>query len=138
MSKFIIYVYLILFFSFNLYAQKSKIDDRLVGEWSGTEYSIQFDGQAKHWIQIRYKNGTTKTSFKMFVDGKPFEVTENGKWWIEDGKFCEQELTSQNTDCYEYSFLDEYNIKFKAIKLETQFENTNYEFIDTKIIKPSN
>lgn len=35
-------------------------------------------------------------------------------------------------------FLDDYNVKFKAIKLETQLKKTNYEFIDTKITKPSN
>lgn len=104
MSKFKTYLFISICFYFNLYAQKSKIDERLVGEWSGTEFGIQFEQQAKHWIQIRYKNGKAKTSFKMFVDGNPFEVTESGKWWIENGKFCKQEATSKNIDCYEYSF----------------------------------
>ncbi len=134
----IIWVYLHFFLSTLLFSQRLNIDDNLVGEWSGTEYGIQFDSLAKHWIQIRYKNGKSKTIFKMFVDGEPFEATEYGKWWILNGKFCEQENSSKKIDCYEYVFLDKYNVKFKAIKLETDFFNKNYEFIDTKIIKPLN
>ena len=59
-------------------------------------------------------------------------LVEKGKWWVKDGIFYELHSDGK-TDTYTYEILNDNEIKFKAKNLSLDFENSTYEFIDTRV-----
>lgn len=57
---------------------------------------------------------------------------EKGKWWVKDGVFYEQYEDSNEPDVYTVEMLDDKNVKFKAKKLSSEFDNKEYEFFETR------
>ena len=129
-------VALILFFIFSfsnigkVYSRNLQIDTCLVGTWSGSEKDEQVKGVQVNWIQYRYPNGKLLTRFTTTYLGEQSVSTETGKWWVENGKFYEKSDESKKPDIYSYEVVDKNHIIFRAIKLGTDFENKNYQFVD--------
>lgn len=123
MKKSIIIVVLIAIVSLSFTVIESSEKNKFIGSWKGSEKDNQTDGVTKYWIQNRYKDGTFVLIFTTVENCQVEHLAEKGKWWIKDGK----------TDTYTYEILDENQIKFKAKDLSLGFENSNYEFIDTKV-----
>ena len=132
MKKSILFVGLvaIVCLSFTVYENREK--NKFVGSWKGSEKEYQTEGVTKYWIQNRYKDGTFVLIFTTVTNCEVEHIAEKGKWWIKDGIFYELHNDGK-TDTYNYEFLDENQIKFKAKDLSIGFENSNYEFIDTKV-----
>ncbi len=105
----------------------------MFGSWKGSENDNQRNGLAKYWIQHRFEDGTFLLLFTAIENGEVESFTEKGQWWIENGEFHELHFNSGKTDVYIYSFIDENHLKFKAKNIGISFENSEYEFIDTKI-----
>ena len=140
MKKTIILTISILFMGcsvFNSLLVEHNIDKKLVGTWSGSEKDEQIKGVQIFWVQYRYADGTYKIVFTVKYDGVPEnqsdKFTEFGNWWVKDGVFNEMEKTSKNIDSYFYEITDSDHVIFKANKLETQFDNKNYSFVDSRV-----
>lgn len=71
--------------------------------------------------------------FLAFSEGETQRFIEEGSWWVKDGKFYELHDNSGKTDTYEYTLLNEEQVKFKSISLGVSHEIQDYEFIDTRI-----
>jgi hypothetical protein len=128
-----------LFFCGSLLAQntdttKRKIDQRLVGSWSGSDLGHQQKGVNMYWLQSRNPDGTF-VSLIIAIDkkGKVENIAEKGKWWVENDVFYELHFVSGDTDTYTYEVLDEEHIKFKLKSTALNMANSNYEFVDTKV-----
>lgn len=80
----------------------------------------------------RYKDGSFILKFVVIYNGEKYSTDEEGKWWIENGKFHEYDNESGKTDIYSYETLNKRQIKFKSEQLGVSHETTPYEFIDTK------
>ncbi|WP_332019247.1 lipocalin family protein, partial [Kaistella sp.] len=80
-----------------------KIDNRLVGVWSGSEKDQQIDGVSKKWDMTRNADGTFILDFVFTQNGRTQETQETGNWWIEGNKFYEYHEESGKTDVYTYS-----------------------------------
>lgn len=132
MKKSIIIVVLIAIVSLSFTIIESSEKNKFVGSWKGSEKDNQTDGVTKYWIQNRYKDGTFVLIFTTVENCQVEHLAEKGKWWIKDGLFYELHNDGK-TDTYTYEILDENQIKFKAKDLSLGFENSNYEFIDTKV-----
>jgi hypothetical protein len=111
----------------------NKLDKKMFGSWKGSENDNQRKGLVKYWIQHRFEDGTFLLLFTAIENGEVESFVEKGQWWIENGEFHELHFNSGKTDIYTYTFVDENNVKFKAKKVGVSFENSEYEFIDTKI-----
>jgi len=111
----------------------NKLDDKMFGSWKGSENDNQRKGLVKYWIQHRFEDGTFLLLFTAIENGEVESFVEKGQWWIENGEFHELHFNSGKTDVYTYTFVDENQVKFKAKKVGVSFENSEYEFIDTKI-----
>lgn len=126
-------VALVILFSFG-FTNQSKLDTRLVGTWKGSEKNNQVAGVQKTWIMTRKGNGTYKIEFSMKdEDGNNKTITEKGKWWTTGNEFYEKYEGSEIPTIYTYKVLDNKTIYFKLKSSEDDFENENYEFVDTKI-----
>ena len=124
---------IVILFSFGFTIQ-SKTDTRLIGVWKGSEKNNQVSGVQKTWIMTRKGNGTYKIEFSMKdEEGKNKSTTEKGKWWTSGNQFFEQYEGSETPTIYTYKVLDTKTIYFKLKSSEDEFENKNYEFVDTKI-----
>ncbi|MGZ5273045.1 MAG: lipocalin family protein [Kaistella sp.] len=109
-----------------------KIDNRLVGVWSGSEKDQQIDGIEKKWDMTRNADGTFVLDFVFTQNGRSQETQETGNWWVEGNKFYEFHEESGKTDIYTYSVLSENQIKFKSQSISVGMNNDSYEFIDTR------
>lgn len=109
-----------------------KIDSRLVGVWNGAENDQQIEGLQKSWEMNRRADGTFTLDFKFTQDGKSQETVEIGEWWIAGGKFYEFHEGSGETDIYQYTVLNEDQIKFKSLKMSQTMTQNSYEFIDNR------
>ncbi|VBB45653.1 conserved hypothetical protein [uncultured Paludibacter sp.] len=137
----IIYALLVVICGFNQNShKKTKIfDERFVGLWSGAEKDEQIKGVQKNWKITRLKDGIYTIDFitKYFDDENNFiyedKSSETGNWWIIDSLYYEKSKLSKKPDIYTFEVVDENHILFKAKKLNTKSENTNYSFIDTRV-----
>ena len=111
------------------------IDTRLVGDWEGSEEDNQLKGMTKHWQMQRTADGKFILNFNVTIEGESKPFTEKGSWWVKDGKFYELHDVSGKTDMYEYTILNESQVKFKTISLGIDHTNQEYEFIDTRVKK---
>ncbi len=109
-----------------------KIDNQLVGVWTGSEKDHQSQGTTRYWTMTRDADGTFELNFTYIEDGEKSGFIEEGTWWIEDGKFYEYHNNTQMTDIYTYKILNDKQVKFKSVKISIDMEKTDYEFIDTK------
>jgi hypothetical protein len=112
------------------------IDLQLVGNWEGSEEDNQVKGMTKQWTMVRTEDGRFVLDFRATMEGETQQFIEAGNWWVKDGKFYEYHENSGKTDTYEYTLLNEDQVKFKAIALGVAHENEAYEFIDTRIKGP--
>jgi len=135
MRKIVLIVFLIFSFSYfgKVYSKNPQIDTCLVGTWSGSEKDDQIKGVQMNWIQYRYPDGKLVTNFTANYLGEQTVWVETGKWWIENGKFYEKSDDSKKPDIYSYEVVDKNHIIFRAIKLSPEFENKNYQFVDTRV-----
>jgi hypothetical protein len=108
-------------------------DPKLVGCWKGSEVNQQIDGVSKYWIACRFENGTSTLLFvAVEKNGNVTQETENGKWWVENGKFYELHNYDKIVDIYNYEVVDENTVNFKSIELMGK-KNDTYSFSDYKI-----
>lgn len=133
---------LILFMSIytfsNLYAGKNTIDNQLVGTWWGSEKDEQVKGVQVKWIQQRFNDGTFITNFtNKYEDGTEDTSVEKGNWWVKEGKLYELTDGYKKPNIYSYEVVDKDHIIFSAKKLNMEFENKNYKFVDTRAEKDS-
>jgi len=134
-TLFIIIVVLITNFGFSQETnniQNKYIDPKLVGCWKGSEVGQQKKGVSKYWISCRFENGTSTILFiTINKNGEVIQETENGKWWVENGKYYEFHTVSGMTDIYEYETIEN-SVNFRAIELMGK-KNPDYSFFDFKI-----
>lgn len=121
--------------SFGQETQKTEtkaFDSKLVGCWKGSEIDQQQKGVSKYWVSCRFENGTSTLLFiAIYKNGKVDQHTENGKWWVENGKYYELHNYDGVTDTYDYEVIDN-SIKFSAVEV-MQDKNSKYTFFDYKI-----
>ncbi|MCT6868588.1 MAG: hypothetical protein M3Z80_01395 [Apibacter sp.] len=123
-----------IWFSIFSYTQTKERENRLVGSWQGSEKGNQ-EGVAKYWVQQRYNDGTFLLLFVAVPDGEEGSaVVDKGEWWTEDGKFYELHYNTKFIDTYFYEILDDQHVKFRLVQSSRDFNNSEYEFIDTKLI----
>lgn len=116
----------------NEQSQSKSYDSKLFGCWKGSEIEQQKKGLSKYWVACRFEDGTSTLLFVAIdKNGKVTQETENGKWWVQDGKFHEYHNVSGITDIYQYEVIDN-TIKFTALELMGN-KNPNYSFFDYKI-----
>lgn len=134
-TLFIIIVVLITNFGFSQETnniQNKSIDPKLVGCWKGSEVGQQKKGVSKYWVSCRFENGTSTILFiTINKNGEVIQETENGKWWVENGKYYEFHTVSGMTDIYEYETIEN-SVNFRAIELMGK-KNPDYSFFDFKI-----
>lgn len=134
-TLFIIIVVLITNFGFSQETnniQNKYIDPKLVGCWKGSEVGQQKKSVSKYWISCRFENGTSTVLFiTINKNGEVIQETENGKWWVENGKYYEFHTVSGMTDIYEYETIEN-SVNFRAIELMGK-KNPDYSFFDFKI-----
>lgn len=113
-------------------AQLKSFDSKLFGCWKGSEIEQQKKGLSKYWVACRFEDGTSTLLFVAIdKNGKVTQETENGKWWVQNGKFHEYHNVSGITDIYQYEVIDN-SIRFTALELMGN-KNPNYSFFDFKI-----
>ena len=114
--------------------EQKSFDPKLVGCWKGSEIGQQKEGLSKYWVSCRFDNGTSTLLFiAINKNGKVIQKTENGKWWVENGKYYELHNVDGVTDIYDYEVIDN-SVKFKSIELMGK-KDTTYTFFDYKIEK---
>lgn len=123
--------------SFGQETQKTEtktFDQKLVGCWKGSEMDQQQKGLSKYWVSCRFEDGTSTLLFIMIdKKGKVTQTTENGKWWVENGKYYELHNYDGVTDIYDYEVIDD-SIKFTAVEVMGD-KNSKYTFSDYKIVE---
>lgn len=142
-NKFLIALsFLVLLFSSYATSQETttlvndkQIDNRLIGVWKGSESDKQKADLKKEWVMERNSDGTFTLNFKTFYQGKTDELVESGNWWVKGNTFYEYHTNSNKTDTYEYTVLNDEQVKFKMLSTEIDFNDENYTFIDTKFSK---
>lgn len=118
------------------YSQIKERDLRLVGTWQGSEKGNQEEGMSRYWVQQRFNDGTFLMLFVTIdKDGEGSSLVDKGEWWTEGGKFYEIHFNTKLTDTYFYEVLDDQHVKFRLDSTNLEFNNSNYEFIDTKLIE---
>lgn len=110
-----------------------KIDTNLIGTWKGSETDKQIAGFYKSWIMQRNSDGSFVLNFTFTENGKTKNWKETGSWWIKNNLFYEFHNESQLTDTYEYTILNENQVKFKSKKMSIEMNADSYEFIDNKV-----
>lgn len=117
------------------FAQKKEYDKKMIGCYKGSEQNQQVDGLSKYWVSCRLENGK---SILLFVaidkDGEVRQTTENGTWWTNNGKYYELHKIDNVIDVYNYTVLENGDVKFKSIEFTGKQDDT-YEFTDYKITK---
>lgn len=108
------------------------IDSKLVGCWKGSEIDQQQKGITKYWVSCRLEDGKSILLFVMIDEnGKVTQTTENGIWWVENGKYYELHNYDGIIDLYDYEVIDN-SIKFTGVDVLGDKE-TKYSFYDYKI-----
>lgn len=134
-AVFILIMVFIASLSFGQETQKTEtktFDQKLVGCWKGSEMDQQQKGLSKYWVSCRFEDGTSTLLFIMIdKKGKVTQTTENGKWWVENGKYYELHNYDGVTDIYDYEVIDD-SIKFIAVEVMGD-KNSKYTFFDYKI-----
>jgi hypothetical protein len=132
-------LFLLALISFILFSFKStKINDddklkkKLVGSWSGSENDNQKAGLTKYWITNHNKNGTFIRLFTSIENCEVESHIEKGNWKVKDGLFYETFDIDGKTDIYKVEIVDDNNIKFIAKELSLDFNNKQYEFVETR------
>jgi len=116
---------------------QTSLDPKMFGSWKGSEKDQQIMGVEKHWIQHRFEDGTYIILFTVVEDGEVTTSSEKGKWWIENGDFHELHSGSKAADVYTYKFLDDDHVQFRVKSTKSNFENPEYQFIDTRLLEDS-
>ncbi|MFV8354495.1 hypothetical protein [Flavobacterium sp. XS2P14] len=112
--------------------ENKTFDPKLIGCWKGSEIGQQRKDLSKYWVSCRFENGTSTLLFVAIdKNGEVTQETENGKWWVENGKYYEFHKVSGMTDIYEYEIIEN-SVKFIAIELMGK-KNPKYTFFDYKI-----
>ncbi|MFV5686550.1 hypothetical protein ACM55I_14020 [Flavobacterium sp. GB2R13] len=112
--------------------ESKTYDPKLVGSWKGSEIEQQQKGLSKYWVSCRFENGTSTLLFVIIdKNGQVTQETENGKWWVENGKYYELHNVDNVTDIYEYEVIDS-SVKFTAVEVMGD-KNSKYTFFDYKI-----
>lgn len=107
-------------------------DQRLIGCWKGSEIDQQQKGVSKYLVSCRLEDGKSILLFVMIgKNGKVTQTTENGKWWVENGKYYELHTVDGVTDIYDYEAIED-SIKFTAVEVMGDKES-KYTFFDYKI-----
>lgn len=114
---------------------QTDIRSKFIGRWQGSEKNQQELGLEKHWIQERFADGRYSITFTLIWEDETIIDTEEGIWWIADGKFHEKYSGSDIPEVYNYTIIDENSMRFRLISSGLYMENPNYEFTDTKIEK---
>lgn len=112
---------------------KTKIDQRLVGTWEGSEKDNQLEGLTKKWLMTRNEDGTFSVQYSTVYDGEIEQHTETGTWWVEGNRFHEKNSYSGLTDTYIYKVLDDNQIHFRTVKMGIEIDNPDYEFVDKRV-----
>ena len=137
MKKIIIVLVLSLFSNWafcqdTLTIEARTFDPKLVGCWKGYEEDQQQLGLKKYWVNCRFKDGTSTLLFVAIdADGEVTQETENGKWWVEDGKYYELHNFDKVIDIYDYEVMSD-SVKFTSIEIMGN-KDANYSFYDYKI-----
>ena len=92
--------------TFSTLPDGKQIDNRLVGEWAGSEENNQMEGVKKSWVMKRLKNGSFSLEFTVEENGDVSSFEETGSWWVENGKFYEFHDFTKKTDHYSYEVLN--------------------------------
>jgi hypothetical protein len=136
--KKVVFILMVVFttgLSFGQETQKTEtktFDSKLVGCWKGSEIEQQQKGLSKYWVSCRFENGASTLLFVAIdKNGKVTQETENGKWWVENGKYYELHNYDGVTDIYNYEVTDN-SIKFSAVEVMGD-KNSKYTFFDYKI-----
>ncbi|MEN2487572.1 MULTISPECIES: hypothetical protein [Flavobacterium] len=112
--------------------ENKTYDSKLFGCWKGSETGQQQDGVSKYWVSCRFENGTSTLLFVViYPSGKVDQTTENGKWWVENGKYYELHNYDGVIDVYDYQVTEE-GVNFQSVELMGKMDNT-YKFTDYKI-----
>jgi hypothetical protein len=112
--------------------ESKTFDSKLIGCWKGSEMEQQQKGVNKYWVSCRFKDGTSTLLFiAIYKNGKVTQHTENGKWWVENGKYYELHTYDNVTDIYDYEVIDD-SIKFTAVDVMGD-KDSKYTFFDYKI-----
>ncbi|MBE8723720.1 hypothetical protein [Flavobacterium hungaricum] len=107
-------------------------DSKLVGCWRGSEVGQQQEGISKYWVSCRFEDGRSTLLFIMIdKKGKVTQETENGKWWVENGKYYELHNYDGVIDVYNYQATDE-TVDFKSVELMGK-KDSSYKFTDYRI-----
>ena len=112
--------------------EDKKLKNILIGSWSGSESGNQKDGMDKYWIKTHNKNGKFIVLFTSAQNCEIETHIEKGKWWVKDGLLHETFDFDGKTDIYNIEIIDENTVKFKAKFLSVEFDNKDYEFIETR------
>lgn len=123
-----------LFLTHSSFSQEvtKTFDPKLIGCWKGSETDQQIKGLSKYWVSCRSADGTS-TLLYVAIDrnGEVTQETENGKWWVENGKYHELHNVDGVTDIYSYEVIGD-SIKFKSIEMLGR-KDDSYVFFDYKI-----
>ncbi|MCD0464152.1 hypothetical protein [Flavobacterium sp. ENC] len=130
--KKVLFVLTLLISSMGFSQETKTFDSKLVGCWRGSEADQQQKGTTKYWVACRFEDGKSTLLF-IAIDkkGKVTQMTENGKWWVENGKFHELHNYDGVADVYDYEVIDN-SIKFTGVDVMGDKE-TKYSFFDYKI-----
>ena len=132
----LIFTFILFTFVMHCFSQSDSksMDQKLFGTWSGSEKDGQEQGMIKNWIMHRFIDGTFVLLFTTVKGETVDNFAEKGNWWIDSkGIFHEYHNNSKLTDTYNYKVLDDNHIQFKAVKVGVEMNNTEYEFIDTRV-----
>lgn len=111
--------------------QLKDIDKSLVGTWVGSETGLKNKGTKHEWEMIRNQDGTYIINFKTHYPYYISESTEEGYWWTKQGFFYEH-CKGYKTDIYEYKVMNENEIEFKSIKIQTYFVAESHLYTDRR------
>lgn len=110
----------------------NNLRSKIVGSWSGTETGNQKEGLTKYWISNYNKNGSFIILFTSIENCEVESHIEKGKWRIKEGLVYLTYDFDGKTDVYAFELIDDDNIKFKSKELSLEFNNKEYEFIETR------
>ena len=113
--------------------EPASIESKFIGRWIGNEKDQQIKGLEKHWVLDRYKDSTYVINFTVIEDGETYTQTEEGKWWIQDGKLYEHYSGTDIPDIYTFTIIDDRNMMIKIFSTGLEMANPQYEVLDTKI-----
>lgn len=109
-----------------------KLKNTLIGTWSGSEKDNQQEGLAKYWIKTHDKNGRFIVLFTAIQNCEVETHIEKGKWEVKDGLLHETFDIDGKTDVYTIEVIDNNIVKYRAKELSVDFNNTDYEFTETR------